>query len=62
MTNREKLNDMTDRQLVDLFCSAMEKIADKTKGKDWCCDICPVSNLCKGKNNGFLKWLEKEAE
>ena len=55
MTNREKLNAMTDRQLVDLFCSAMEKIADKTNGKDWCCDICPVSNLCKGKNNGFLK-------
>jgi hypothetical protein len=61
-TNREKLNAMTDQELAELFCKTMEDIADKTKDDDWCCDLCPVSKICKAKHNGFLKWLEKEAE
>ena len=62
MTNREKLNAMSDQELAELFCKAMEDIADKTKGDDWCCHICPATDLCKKKHNGFKKWLEKEAE
>lgn len=62
MTNRDKLNSMTDEELSELFCKTMEDIADKTKEDDWCCDICPVGNICKSKNNGFLAWLRKEAK
>ena len=63
MTNREKLNAMTDQELADLLCSTMEKIADKTTDdNDWCCDLCPVTKICDKKQNGFLRWLEKEAE
>lgn len=62
MTNRDKINSMTNEELSELFCTTMEKIQDKTKDDDWCCDICPVSELCKKKRNGFLAWLEKEAE
>ena len=62
MTNRDKINSMTDKELGVFFCKTMEDIADKTKDDDWCCDICPASKLCKKKRNGFLDWLEKEAE
>jgi hypothetical protein len=63
MKNREKLNSMTNEELADLFCETMEKIIDKsdTVTQDLC-DICPVKHLCKMGNNGFLVWLEKEAE
>ncbi len=61
MNNRDKLNAMTDEELAAFFCEAMEKIADKTKD-ECCCDICPVSNICKKGHNGFLAWLRKEAE
>lgn len=62
MTNREKLNAMSDQALAVFFCETMEQIAKKTKEDDWCCDICPVSKLCQKKKNGFLAWLRKEAE
>ena len=62
MTNRDKLNSMTNEELSELFCKAMEDIAEKTEDGDWCCDLCPVTNICKAKYNGFLAWLEKEAE
>ena len=62
MTNRDKLNSMTNEELSELFCRTMEKIQDKTKDDDWCCDICPFGNKCKAKDNGFLAWLEKEVE
>lgn len=61
-TNREKLNAMSDQEFADMLCTMMEKIAKKTKDGDWCCDICPATDLCKKKQNGFRKWLEKEAE
>lgn len=62
MTNRDKLNSMTNQELSELFCKTMEDIQEKTKEDDWCCDICPVTKICKAKHNGFLAWLEKEAE
>ena len=60
MTNRDKLNAMTDEELSELLCKAMENIAENTKDDDWCCDICPMGNKCKAKYNGFLAWLRKE--
>ena len=62
MNNRDKLNSMTNEELSELFCKTMEEIAEKTEDGDWCCDLCPVTNICKAKNNGFLAWLEKEEE
>lgn len=62
MTNRDKLMAMTDEELSEFLCGQMENIQDKTKEDDWCCDICPVGKLCKKGKNGFLAWLEKEAE
>lgn len=62
MTNRDKLIAMSDEELSDFLCAQMENIQGKTKEDDWCCDICPVSRLCKKKRNGFLTWLKGEAE
>lgn len=62
MTNRDKLNSMTDEELSDFFCKAMEDIADKTKDNDWCCDLCPVTHICKKGHNGFLAWLKSDAD
>lgn len=61
MTNRDRINAMSNEELADLFCRTMEDIADKTKEKDWCCDICPVFKICKARHNGFLAWLEQNA-
>lgn len=60
MKNRDKLNSMTDKELADFFCEAMEIVADKADID--LCDICPVNSICKKGHNGFLAWLEKEAE
>jgi hypothetical protein len=62
MKNRDKLIAMTDDELSDLLCKTMEDISELTNRDYWCCDICPVKELCKKGHNGFLAWLEKEAE
>lgn len=62
MTNREKLNQMSDEALSHFFCRAMEDIEENAKDGDWCCDLCPVKNLCRKGHTGFLTWLKQEAE
>lgn len=63
MNNREKLNSMSDKDLAGLFCEAMEKIADKVDSDhDDMCTICPVRPMCRKGSNGFLNWLQEDAE
>lgn len=71
MTNKEKLAQMGTDELGDLFCGTMEKIAEKAgkwikpeayEGTEaFICKICPVSDICAVRHNGFTAWLEKEA-
>lgn len=54
MTNREKINNMTNQEIAEYICSSY---AD--------CGCCPGYNYCNknGKPaNGVVKWLEAEAE
>ena len=60
MTNREKLNSMTNEELASFFCDAMEDIADKADID--VCDICPVRKLCKKGQTGFLVWLNSDTD
>lgn len=60
MTNRDKLNQMTNEELSELFCYTLEQAAEQENAD--VCDICPVRSLCKKGHNGFLAWLNKEAE
>jgi hypothetical protein len=63
MTNREKLNSMSDKDLAGFFCEAMEKIAEKVDSDhDDMCTICPVRKMCRKGSNGFLNWLQADAE
>lgn len=62
MKNRDKLSVMSNQELSELFCKAMEGIAENTKGSEWCCNICPAKDICEASHNGFLAWLEKEVE
>lgn len=60
MKNGDRLRNMTDEELSDLFCGAMEKIgADEDLD---CCLICPLTSLCRKGRNGFVEWLNKESE
>lgn len=54
MTNREKLESMTDEELAEYVCD-LEKM----------CSGCLGSGLCVsdgGHANGMIKWLQTEAE
>jgi len=54
MTNREKINNMTNQEIAEYICSSY---AD--------CGCCPGYNYCDKNGtpaNGIVKWLEAEAE
>lgn len=53
MTNREKLNAMTNEELSKFLCGLMN--ADD-------CDTCPAQEYCKIGRNGFLAWLKADTE
>lgn len=61
MTNRDKINLMNNEELGHFFCTSMEIIGDKTKD-GMCCTICPVEQLCRKGQNGFITWLNSEAK
>ena len=55
MTNREKINNMSNQEIAEILCNA----------HDFGCSSCPAYNLCEFNGitaNGFIKWLESEAE
>ena len=52
MTNREKLAQMSNRELADWLC-----------GQNTTCDTCRKRRMCNWfRQDGFLRWLESEAE
>ena len=53
MTNREKLNAMTNEELSKFLCGLMN--ADD-------CDTCPAQEYCKLGRNGFFDWLKADTE
>lgn len=55
ITNREKLAKMSNQELAEILCKAY----------DISCSFCPACELCEPNGvpaNGFIKWLELEAE
>ena len=50
MTTREKLRQMSDEELGRFLCSLST------------CGICPLGGLCESGRNGFIAWLNEEAE
>ena len=63
MTNREKLNAMTNEELSDLFCKMMEKIAENSvEVDDWCCNLCPFTKKCEWGHPAILAYLNEEAD
>ena len=61
MSNYDVLKNMTVEELGHFFCNTMEIIGENTTS-GLCCSICPVENICMKGKNGFITWLEKEAE
>lgn len=55
MTNYEKIKGMTLEELGDFLCNSFDEAFEN-------CEECPARNLCKMGNNGFKKWLEKDAD
>lgn len=62
MTNREKLNAMTDEELQNFFCDKIEWLHEHSEVDYDMCEPCPFKKYCRYKHNGFLHWLEMEAE
>lgn len=63
MTNRERMNAMSDDELAGYFCESMASmlhIVDDESIDE--CGICPVRKLCYKGHNGFLAWLTAEVE
>lgn len=61
-TNRDKLNAMSNDEIKDFFCGALEQIYDDCRVEYDMCEPCPFRKYCRYKHNGFLHWLEMEAE
>lgn len=50
MTNREKINRMTNQEMADYLC------------KNTQCWKCPAGKYCSLGHTGYIDWLEAEAE
>lgn len=62
MTNREKLNSMTDKELShEVLCYIVELVAGALDHDD-ACKYCPVTKICRQGKSGFISWLEQKAE
>ena len=60
MSNREKLNSMSDKEIAEKLCYLVELVADATGHDGEGCDFCPVKKLCRYGKAGFISWLEQE--
>ena len=60
MNNRDKLKAMTNEELAQLLCDAIDVFAGRADVHT--CDHCPVQSLCRKGHNGFLAKLEGEVE
>ena len=58
MTNREKLNAMSNEELASFFCDRIEDIHEMAN--EDACKFCPVKKYCYRGHNGFIAWLEQE--
>lgn len=61
MNNREKLNAMTNKELAEQLCYLVELVATALD-HDFACSYCPVNELCRRGENGFIKYLETEVD
>ena len=60
MNNRDRLNAMTNEELAEVFCNAIDEFAGRADVDT--CDYCPVRSICKRGHNGFLAWLNSDTK
>lgn len=53
MTNREWLENMSNKELGELFCDEIAK-------DGWYCERCPFSKYCTHGDSGFENFLNEE--
>lgn len=54
MTNREKLEAMSNGELASWLCGLMTE--------DGCSDLCPARGRCYVGHNSMAEWLKSEVE
>lgn len=71
MTNREKLNQMSDEDIGYRLCSLISNVIANVEKKctahrshyvPEACDVCPMASRCGVGKNGFTVWLNEEAQ
>ena len=53
MTNRDRLNEMSNTELAAFVCGFATRES---------CDTCPARDLCRKGHNGMVEWLGLEAQ
>lgn len=61
MTKSEQIRLMTDVELASFLCDLVQDVAIKAKLSETCI-FCPVSRMCYAGKNGFVSYLQKNAE
>lgn len=59
MTNRERLNSLTDEEIAKSLCYLVQEVTERMD-YDYPCTYCPVKDICSRDNNGFKVWLNQE--
>ena len=69
MTRLETLRTADEKDVAQIFCDligdyawTMEEIADDLAVFPHQCKACPAYKSCKPGHNGFIDWLQEEAE
>ena len=59
MTNRERLNSLTDEEIAKSLCYLVQEVLERVDIMA-CCKFCPVRAICSQEENGFKVWLNQE--
>lgn len=71
MTNREKINRMSNDELAFMLCDLMDNIGNEAEEYGYdneddiastSCQLCPMREYCKKGKNGFSAWLDMEVK
>lgn len=64
MTNFEKIKEMQNEEDLGkwLYRRWEDNILHKHGDDVNCCDVCPCTDRCSSRNNGFARWLSEECD